>query len=97
MKHSLRALALSLILALTVVSALAENVETTVQNPTRLNDTDVLAEFDGATITRKDLNDKISKLPPQVQGRYKTSDGQKQVLDIMATEELFMVRALALG
>ena len=97
MKHSLRALALSLVLALIMISAVAENVEKTVQNPTRLNDTDILAEFDGGAITRKDLNDKISKLPPQVQGRYKTSDGQKQVLDIMATEELFMVKAIALG
>lgn len=97
MKHSLKALALLIVLGLAVVSAVAQNEGITVQNPTRINDTDILAEFDGGVITRKDLNDKISKLPPQVQGRYKTSDGQKQVLDIMATEELFMVKAIAMG
>ena len=97
MNHSFKALALSIILGLIMVSAVAVDGIKDVVSPTRINDTDILAEFDGGTITRKDLNDKISKLPPQIQGRYKTSDGQIQVLDIMSTEEIFMVKAKALG
>ena len=64
-----------------------------VSNQNKLNDSDVLAEFDGGVITRKDLDNKISKLPPNSQGRYRTVDGQTQVLDIMAVEEAFMAKA----
>lgn len=70
---------------------------TTVANQNKLSDADVLAEYTGGKITRKDLDDKVSKLPPQVQGRYKTVDGQTQILEIMATEEIFYVKALQLN
>ncbi|MDZ4121996.1 MAG: peptidyl-prolyl cis-trans isomerase, partial [Candidatus Cloacimonadaceae bacterium] len=63
----------------------------------RVNDNDVLAEFRGGQILRKDLNDKISKLPPQVQGQYKTVQGQTQILEIMATEEIFYTKGLELN
>lgn len=68
-----------------------------VQSENRINESDILAEFDGGTITRGDLLDKISKLQPQVQGRYKTAEGQIQVLDVIATEELFYKKAIELG
>lgn len=97
MNHGFKALALSIILGLILVSAVALDGIKDVTSSTRINDTDILADFDGGSITRKDLNDKISKLPPQVQGRYKTADGQIQVLDIMATEEIFMLKAKAMG
>ncbi len=75
----------------------AQEATPTISSQNKVNDTDILAEFDGGKILRKDLNDKISKLPPQVQGRYKTVDGQTQVLDIMATEEIFYTKALQLN
>lgn len=97
MKHSLKALYILLFAVMAISVIFAEDAPIAVSNTNRLNDNDILAQYDGGTILRKDLQDKIAKLPPQVQGRYKTSDGQKQVLDIMATEELFMAKALALG
>lgn len=69
-------------------------IEVSKQN--RVNETDVLAEFDGGVITRADLEKRISKLPPNVQGRYKTVEGQKQVLDAIAMEEVFAAKAMQL-
>jgi len=69
-------------------------VEVSKQN--RINETDVLAEFDGGVITRADLEKRISMLPPNVQGRYKTMEGQKQVLDAIAMEEVFAAKAMQL-
>ncbi len=69
-------------------------IEVSKQN--RVNETDVLAEFDGGVITRADLEKRISKLPPNVQGRYKTVEGQKQVLDDIVMEEVFAAKAMQL-
>ena len=69
-------------------------IEVSKQN--RVNETDVLAEFDGGVITRADLEKRISMLPPNVQGRYKTMEGQKQVLDAIAMEEVFAAKAMQL-
>ena len=69
-------------------------IEVSKQN--RVNETDVLAEFDGGVITRADLEKRISKLPPNVQGRYKTVEGQKQVLDAIVMEEVFAAKAMQL-
>jgi hypothetical protein len=44
-------------------------VSTPVTDENRLSDNDILAEFNGGKILRKDLDAKISKLPPQIQGR----------------------------
>lgn len=68
-----------------------------VANQNLINDSDVLAEYDGGVITRQELDAKISKLPPNAQGRYRTVEGQKQVLEIMAVENAFMAKALQLG
>ena len=54
---------------------------------------DILAEFDGGQITRQDLETKISKVPANAQGRFKTVEGQTQVLDVMAVEEAFYAKA----
>jgi len=97
MKHSLKALFILIAAVLAVSVMIAEDTPVVVSNGNRINDNDILAEYDGGVILRKDLQDKIAKLPPQVQGRYKTADGQKQVLDIMATEEIFMAKAKAMG
>ncbi len=68
-----------------------------VTDDNKLNDSDILAEFDGGTITRKDIDTKISKLPPQYQPRYRTVDGQIEVLNIAAVEEAFFQKAKQLG
>jgi len=85
-----------MVLAL-ALSTLAFAQTPTVNNQNKVNDDDVLAEFNGGKITRKDLNDKISKLPAQSQGRYKTIDGQTQILEIMATEDIFYAKALQMN
>jgi len=54
---------------------------------------DILAEYDGGMITKKDLESKISKLPAQAQGRFKTVEGQIQILDIMTVEDIFYRKA----
>ncbi len=96
--HFSRWLTLTLIVAVGIATCFADETSPTmVKNQNQINDTDVLAEFDGGTITRKDLDNKISHLPVNQQGRYRTGDGQIQVLDIMAVEEAFMVKALQLG
>jgi hypothetical protein len=86
-----------LLLLLAFVLAAEEIAPIPVTNQNRLNPDDVLAEYDGGVITRRDLDAKISKIPPNAQGRYRTVDGQIQVLDIMAVEEAFMAKALQLG
>jgi len=70
---------------------------TPVTNDNRLDENDVLADYTGGKILRKDLDNKISKLPPNYQGRYRTVEGQTEVLNIMAVEEAFYQKALQLG
>ena len=96
--HFSRWLTLALILAVGMAACFADDTKpTAVTNQNRLSDSDVLAEYDGGVITRKDLDAKISHLPPNQQGRYRTVEGQTQVLDIMAVEEAFMAKALKMG
>ncbi len=54
----------------------------------------VIAEYDGGKIIKKDIDNRINKLPPMYQARYKTVDGQKKVLDLLITEKLFYKKAL---
>jgi parvulin-like peptidyl-prolyl isomerase len=84
-----------LLLAISIGNA--QNGPVPVKTNNLLNESDILAEYDGGVITRKDLDDKISKIPPNAQGRYRTVEGQIQVLDIMAVEEAFMAKALQMG
>ncbi len=86
------------ILALLMVVGLAacfaaDPVAVTVSNQNKVNESDILAEFNGGVITRADLDAKISKLPPNNQGRFRTVEGQIQILDVMALEEVFMAKA----
>lgn len=95
--HFSRWLTLALILAVGIATCFAEETAPTeLTNQNRLSESDVLAEWDGGVITRKDLDAKISHLPVNQQGRYRTVEGQIQVLDIMAVEEAFMAKALQL-
>ncbi len=68
-----------------------------IQKQTLINEEDILAEFDSRTITRKDVDDRINRLPQNQQGRYRTMDGQVQVLDALIMEEMFMAKAIQLG
>ncbi len=54
---------------------------------------DILAQFKGGIISKQDLEARISKLPPQAQGRYKTVEGQTQILDMISVEEVFFRKA----
>lgn len=73
----------------------AKPVEVKLEAPV-VQDT-VLAEGLNIKVTKKQLRDRISKIPPMYASRYKTKEGQMQVLDILITEELFYQYALKLG
>lgn len=75
----------------------AEPTPVTSTQPAKGNEMDVLAEYDGGVILRKDIEAKIAKLPPTYQPRYRTVDGQIEVLNITATEEAFYMKALKMG
>ncbi|MDY0152742.1 MAG: peptidyl-prolyl cis-trans isomerase [Candidatus Cloacimonas sp.] len=75
----------------------ADTAPIAVSSDNLINDTDILAEFDGGQITRKDIQTKITKLPPNYQSRYQTVDGQIEVLNITATEEVFYQKAKQMG
>lgn len=90
-------LTISTILISSVLLFAAESEPTPVKNDNKLEDRDILAEFQGGQVLRKDLQFKISKLPPNMQGRFQTVDGQLQVLDIITTEEVFYRKAIDLG
>ncbi|MBP7333125.1 MAG: peptidyl-prolyl cis-trans isomerase [Candidatus Cloacimonas sp.] len=62
-----------------------------------INDTDILAEYDGGVITRQYIEKKLSKLPPQYQARYRTVQGQTDVLNAAAMEEVFYLKAKQMG
>lgn len=84
-----------LLLCITLIAAEPTPVVTT--KPDKGNETDVLAEYEGGVILRKDIEAKIAKLPPTYQPRYRTVDGQIEVLNITATEEAFYMKALEMG
>ncbi len=97
MPKNIRMILIMLVSSLMVCLLAASEVQSVVSNQNKVNDNDILAEYNGGKITRKDLNDRIDKLPPQVQGRYKTVDGQTQILEIVATEEIFYAKALQMN
>ncbi|OQX71617.1 MAG: hypothetical protein B6D62_01675 [Candidatus Cloacimonas sp. 4484_275] len=57
----------------------------------------VLAEFDGGKITVEDLDNRIARISPMYQSRYKTEDAKQNLLKNMCIEELFYQEALAKG
>ncbi len=61
--------------------------------PPKNNSGEILAEYKGGVVTRGDIDLKVSKLPPQSQGRYKTIEGQAQILDMIVVEEIFLLKA----
>lgn len=52
----------------------------------------VLARYDGGTITQDDLDREIEKYPPQVQARYQSPSGRKNLLDRVLQRRI-MVKA----
>ncbi|HCM15562.1 MAG TPA: hypothetical protein DHW79_06415, partial [Candidatus Cloacimonas sp.] len=98
MSSSLQKLLLSsLILMLSTMLAAVEISSTTVSNSNLLEDRDILAEYDGGQILREDIMAKIDKIPAAHRGRFLTTDGQLQILDIISTEEVFYKKALQMG
>lgn len=57
----------------------------------------IIAEFEGGKITMGDIEDRISKIPPMYQSRYTSNEGKKNLLDMICTEELFFLEAVALN
>lgn len=57
----------------------------------------IVAEFTGGNITSGELDDRIDKIPPMYQTKYKTEDGKNSLLDMMCTEELFYLEGLAMN
>lgn len=97
--QNLRWVIVTLLLAVGAASIFAASDTPVIiaQNPNLINQEDILAEFDGGSITRQDIDDRINRLPQNQQGRYRTMDGQSQVLDALIMEEMFMAKATQLG
>ena len=90
-------ISLSMILMFTVMLVAADTEAKAVSNSNLLQESDILAEYDGGRILREDILNKINKLPEMHRGRFLTTSGQLQVLDIVATEEIFYQKALDMG
>jgi peptidyl-prolyl cis-trans isomerase C len=82
-----RIIPIILLAGLAIASLFAESIKT---------DT-VLATWKDGQFTKKDLDDRLDKIPPMYQARYKTIDGQKQVLESMVTEEVFYLAGIRMG
>ncbi|HPY95629.1 MAG TPA: peptidyl-prolyl cis-trans isomerase [Candidatus Cloacimonadota bacterium] len=54
----------------------------------------IIVQLTKGTVTTKDMEFKVSKLHPMYQSRYKTVEGQKQVVEAILQEELFYTEAL---
>ncbi len=57
----------------------------------------ILAEGQNIKITKRDLRERLAKIPPMYASRYKTKEGQSQILDMMVVEDLFYQEAIRLG
>jgi tetratricopeptide (TPR) repeat protein len=69
-------------------------VEAVIAKPeVKIPEADILAEYTGGMITKQDLDKKISKLPAQSQSKFKTVEGQEQILDMMSVEDVFWQKA----
>ncbi len=97
MKPYFRLLNFLMLICLSISLLVAEEAVLTVRDQNQMDDDVVLVEYDGGAITRKDLDNRISKIPPNQQGRFRTIDGQIQVLDVMALEEVLMKKATEMG
>jgi len=67
-----------------------------IANTTASEDT-VLVRYGNTTITTRELRDKINSLPQIERHRFKTVEGQKNLLDMMLTERIVFKRAMELG
>ena len=86
-----------LLICLSISLLVAEEAVVSVRDQNQMGEDVVLVEYDGGTITRKDLDHRISKIPPNQQGRFRTIEGQIQVLDLMALEDVLMKKAIEMG
>ncbi|RLC58817.1 MAG: hypothetical protein DRH89_00080 [Candidatus Cloacimonadota bacterium] len=55
----------------------------------------IIADFEGGKITMGQLEERVKQLPPMYQPKYSTPEGKENLLDMMCTEELFYLEALA--
>ena len=62
---------------------------------TQVADSTVVAEFKGGKITMGNLNKRLSQIPPMYKAKYETVDGKNELLDMICTEEVFYLEALA--
>lgn len=74
----------------------AKSTKVTVVDSTRTKDP-IVAEYKGGVVVKSEISKRIEKIPAQSQARFKTTDGQRQILDLIVQEDLFYQKALALG
>ncbi len=89
-----RKLLLVTLLTVIISASLLWSVADSKPNP---DPTTVLVEFDKGMITKGELDEKISKIPPNYQNRYKTIKGQEEILQGMILEDVFYRKAIDLG
>ncbi|MCL1826590.1 MAG: hypothetical protein FWG20_00970, partial [Candidatus Cloacimonetes bacterium] len=90
MKRKIFHITIFIILALVCASVSAQAPKTKDSDP-------ILVEIKGYDIMTSDLLKKIENLPTLNQSRFKSVEGQHQILDMMVTEQVFLKNADELG
>ena len=62
---------------------------------TEVADSTIVADYKGGKITMEDLNERLDQIPPMYKSKYATIEGKKELLDIISTEVIFYLEALA--
>jgi tetratricopeptide (TPR) repeat protein len=55
----------------------------------------VLAEYEGGTITKAELDARLDKIPPFYRPQYESPEGQEKLLNDLCTEQVFYLEAVA--
>ncbi|MFO7896726.1 MAG: peptidyl-prolyl cis-trans isomerase [Candidatus Cloacimonadales bacterium] len=73
-----------------------DKLQEKLSNPGISDDT-VIAEFGDKSLLFADLKKRLEKIPSMYKRRYTTLEGKNELLDMMVTEELFVLAAYAEG
>ncbi|MDN5354514.1 MAG: hypothetical protein PWQ09_1270 [Candidatus Cloacimonadota bacterium] len=87
-KLSLKA-TLSILTMILVISSLLMASE--------VDEKEIIAEYDGGTITKDMLNERLEKIPSFYRQRYETNEGKQKLLDNLCTEAIFFAEATQRG
>jgi len=62
---------------------------------TEIADSTTVADYQGGKITMGNINERLSQIPPMYKSKFSTFEGKKELLEMICTEEIFYLEALA--